>query len=472
MEEAIPTSIYTVSHDEVLPQEWDPERVSEPGHRPAYLYVEKGPGQGQLLPVRQGALVIGRASVSELRLQHPSVSRRHAQLTRLGERFYLKDLGSQNGTVVNKIRIETEIEVYPGDHIAIGTAQLKLRGATDRIAPEMQQQIRSVQTAKRKAVAAAPPQKPARSNVVAVAAACTAIGFGLAALGFAFITFKHDAVAPAEEAAAPVAVEATSPVVEAAPSNAPVAQKADKPQRSPAAAVARPAPEKGPHAEPKRVARAEPSAQPAPEQSEEEEEEVEEAASAGPDRAAIIAKYEEGNVEAAIALAKAAGDSFLVQRLTDFQTAYAQAENAEKANDASTAIRSYERAYALDKTLSEGWGKLGPILSSRLGDLYTRVGDFYRGRGETTHAVAAFKEALKYAPGNATAKTQLASLEAGAAVEAEAEAEEAEVEAAPAPAPRPVKRKAAIADAWDDAAADSKSTGDKRVNAIEDAWND
>ena len=43
-------------------------------------------------PVKQGALVLGRRSTSRPAAQHPSISRRHAQLTRHGERFSLRDL--------------------------------------------------------------------------------------------------------------------------------------------------------------------------------------------------------------------------------------------------------------------------------------------------------------------------------------------------------------------------------------------
>ena len=125
--------------------------------------------------------------------------------------------------------------------------------------------------------------------------------------------------------------------------------------------------------------------------------------------------------------------------------------------------------------LAKSGGKLGPVLANRLGDLYTRVGAYHLAQGNPTNAAAAFKEALKYAPGNATAKAQLASIESGAAAAEDEEAEEeAEVAAKPAPAPRPVKRRAAIADAWQDAAEDAEAAPrkDKRVSAIEDAWND
>src|SRR5262249_17175536 len=64
---------------------------------------------------------------SDLRLLHPSISRHHAELVRRGERFFLRDLGSQNGTFVNRARVTEEVEIRPGDQIAVGHAMLRIR---------------------------------------------------------------------------------------------------------------------------------------------------------------------------------------------------------------------------------------------------------------------------------------------------------------------------------------------------------
>ncbi|WP_426750880.1 FHA domain-containing protein [Myxococcus sp. Y35] len=143
---------------------------SDPGYAPAFLYVERGPGAGQLVPVKQGALVIGRSSSSDLRLQHPSISRRHAHLTRRGERFFLKDLSSQNGTFLNRHRIASEVELLPGDEISLGNALLRLRGHGTPA-----HGIPQVATPE-----AAPPRKALSSLGVALGAA--ALGSGVAAL--------------------------------------------------------------------------------------------------------------------------------------------------------------------------------------------------------------------------------------------------------------------------------------------------
>jgi hypothetical protein len=92
-----------------------------------FLYAERGPGAGQLLPIAPGSLVLGRSSSADLRLPHASISRRHARLQRRGERFFLEDLGSQNGTYVEEERLSAEREVRLGQRIHIGPAVLRLR---------------------------------------------------------------------------------------------------------------------------------------------------------------------------------------------------------------------------------------------------------------------------------------------------------------------------------------------------------
>ena len=69
VEEHIPTSIFDTEADQEMQAEYG---VQGSEQKPAFLYVERGPGAGQLLEVKQGTVVVGRASVSDLRLQHPS----------------------------------------------------------------------------------------------------------------------------------------------------------------------------------------------------------------------------------------------------------------------------------------------------------------------------------------------------------------------------------------------------------------
>jgi pSer/pThr/pTyr-binding forkhead associated (FHA) protein len=260
VEESIPTSVFdTENADQEMQASYG---APEAEYKPAFLYVERGPGQGQLLEVKQGSVVVGRASVSDLRIQHPSISRRHAQIKRVGEQFFVKDLGSQNGTFVNKQRIATEVEMKVGDSIALGNALVRLRGPMTRTEKAAQQaQVQQAQAPAPKPAAQkqalAPPPPPAQerdpirppqardpirppkerdpirppkeristavvarpsaptlppvqnSNALKLAVFAGAIGFGLAgALAFALVRAMSPAAAPVDKA--PVVAAAAS----------------------------------------------------------------------------------------------------------------------------------------------------------------------------------------------------------------------------------------------------------------------
>ncbi len=67
---------------------------------------------------------IGRSADNEIPVSHGSLSRRHARILYLDDRFVVNDLGSTNGTTVNGKRV-TSRQLDEGDVIAIGDIQLR-----------------------------------------------------------------------------------------------------------------------------------------------------------------------------------------------------------------------------------------------------------------------------------------------------------------------------------------------------------
>jgi DNA-binding winged helix-turn-helix (wHTH) protein len=75
----------------------------------------------------EGAQVIGRAAEAAIHLELPGVSRHHAQISVVGGRATIGDLGSKNGTFVNGQRISTPVVLAAADEIRIGGAVLTFR---------------------------------------------------------------------------------------------------------------------------------------------------------------------------------------------------------------------------------------------------------------------------------------------------------------------------------------------------------
>ena len=67
---------------------------------------------------------IGRAWQNDLVLGDPWLSRRHAEVRREGDDYYLLDLESINGTLVNGVRILQKVILYDGDVITLGDQTL------------------------------------------------------------------------------------------------------------------------------------------------------------------------------------------------------------------------------------------------------------------------------------------------------------------------------------------------------------
>jgi pSer/pThr/pTyr-binding forkhead associated (FHA) protein len=91
------------------------------GH--ALLVVQKGPGAGSRFLLDQDVVNAGRHPDSEIFLDDVTVSRRHAVFDRSGDQFTVSDVGSLNGTYVNRDRIE-KVQLTDGDEVQIGKYRL------------------------------------------------------------------------------------------------------------------------------------------------------------------------------------------------------------------------------------------------------------------------------------------------------------------------------------------------------------
>src|SRR5215475_13571655 len=83
---------------------------------------------GELIPLRPDVTTVGRGQAVDVRLDHPSVSKLHAEIVRRGMYAYVSDLGlSRNGTRVNG-RVVAQRLLENGDVISFGSQRCQVGG--------------------------------------------------------------------------------------------------------------------------------------------------------------------------------------------------------------------------------------------------------------------------------------------------------------------------------------------------------
>jgi predicted component of type VI protein secretion system len=92
------------------------------------LVVLTGKHKGKKIVLPEKEVVIGREETSFIRMTSAEVSRQHCTLTPTDKGLLVRDLGSQNGTIVNSVRIESETLMQPGDMLQIGPIAFELAG--------------------------------------------------------------------------------------------------------------------------------------------------------------------------------------------------------------------------------------------------------------------------------------------------------------------------------------------------------
>ena len=89
----------------------------------ALLIVQRGPNSGSRFLLDADRVTAGRHTDSEIFLDDVTVSRRHAEFLREGDRFRVRDVGSLNGTYVNRERVDDAV-LSTGDEVQIGKFRL------------------------------------------------------------------------------------------------------------------------------------------------------------------------------------------------------------------------------------------------------------------------------------------------------------------------------------------------------------
>ncbi len=117
LHETIAVDLASADATEPISLEGVPEGI------PAMFVVRQGPMRGTRIHLDSDRVSIGRHPDSDIFLDDVTVSRRHAELRRVGDGFEVSDAGSLNGTYVNQARVEHG-RLNNGDELQVGKFKL------------------------------------------------------------------------------------------------------------------------------------------------------------------------------------------------------------------------------------------------------------------------------------------------------------------------------------------------------------
>ena len=97
------------------------------GKTPQMVVVKDESGKKMATHRLHSAIQVGRADACHIRLEDTYVSNFHARLYPENSAWFVQDLGSTNGTYLNRQRVSGAVEVQAGDEVRVGKTTLELR---------------------------------------------------------------------------------------------------------------------------------------------------------------------------------------------------------------------------------------------------------------------------------------------------------------------------------------------------------
>ena len=97
----------------------------------ALLVMQRGPSAGARFLLDAERTTAGRSTEADIFLDDVTVSRKHAEFVREGRVFWVRDVGSLNGTYVNRQRIDQAV-LHSGDEVQIGKFRMTFHPSPHR----------------------------------------------------------------------------------------------------------------------------------------------------------------------------------------------------------------------------------------------------------------------------------------------------------------------------------------------------
>jgi pSer/pThr/pTyr-binding forkhead associated (FHA) protein len=103
-----------------------PAPPARPSRRPPRELVVTDANGRRTIPLKE-SITVGRAATCDLVVADNYVSNVHARIYLRDGSYWLEDLGSTNGTYMNRAKVSTPTPFGPGDEARMGKATLELR---------------------------------------------------------------------------------------------------------------------------------------------------------------------------------------------------------------------------------------------------------------------------------------------------------------------------------------------------------
>lgn len=142
------------------------------------LMITQGSNQGKTIPITKSEFSIGRDSQCNLRPASQHVSKKHCTLRIKGDKAFIEDHGSTNGTFVNEAPVKGERELHDGDKLKVGPLDfvVKLEGVQAEKPTHVEKETQVPQPKPAPAKAPAPAAAAAKASAPAKAPAKTPAG--------------------------------------------------------------------------------------------------------------------------------------------------------------------------------------------------------------------------------------------------------------------------------------------------------
>ncbi len=105
------------------------------------LIVLSGKHKGKKISLPASEVIIGRGEDCFIRLASEEVSRHHCSLILTSRGLRARDLKSQNGTLVNTVKMVGDTLLQPGDTLQIGPIQFQIAGPRPKLQPDLDEDI-------------------------------------------------------------------------------------------------------------------------------------------------------------------------------------------------------------------------------------------------------------------------------------------------------------------------------------------